>query len=455
MGQIYVGVDIEQTNDAKFCLRVVNERKGRGVNDILIAMDDALKGFPEAITSAYPQALVQTCIVHLIRDSLAFVSWKDRKAILPSIRAIYRAESADAAARSSRPNGASAIQPSAGSGAMRWSTCCRSSPSRRASARGPTRPMRSRHYIVRCARPPRQLRGRRVGAQAVVSRSQERRRSLAATGPIDRRDGAVRYPLRREVSRNSALMITTDFTAPTIDRVDGTFACQAPRLRRAAAQLRGLTARSGQAELSAMPSMPALNVSNAKPTFTELAYTNTSNIPFRAARRQSTMRSSRTAPSWPRSSTSPPRGVRAGRSLLPHRASLRRQRSVKSLTHFWFGRSAANCRFKRVAGAVSSCRPPLSFGKRRGRGRALNPCRRITCSTGAGAIRPVGEQVTIHAACAIGAVAGGEASLAHAAEFLAAGSGAGRAVQPGMEAQPRTPRRIAWPGTGQTAGASR
>jgi putative transposase len=58
---------------------------------------DGLKGFPEAITSVFPQTLVQTCIVHLIRNSLAFVSWKDRKAILPAIKAIYRAENADMA----------------------------------------------------------------------------------------------------------------------------------------------------------------------------------------------------------------------------------------------------------------------------------------------------------------------------------------------------------------------
>jgi len=92
-----LGLWIEQTEGAKFWLRVVNELKARGVNDILIAVVDGLKGFPEAITSVYPQTLVQTCIVHLIRNSLAFVSWKDRKAILPSIKAIYRAESADAA----------------------------------------------------------------------------------------------------------------------------------------------------------------------------------------------------------------------------------------------------------------------------------------------------------------------------------------------------------------------
>ena len=80
-----------------FWLRVVNELKNRGVNDILIAVVDGLKGFPEAITTVFPQTVVQTCIVHLIRNSLAFVSWKDRKAIMPSLKAIYRADAADIA----------------------------------------------------------------------------------------------------------------------------------------------------------------------------------------------------------------------------------------------------------------------------------------------------------------------------------------------------------------------
>ena len=92
-----LGLWIEQIEGAKFWLKVVNELKARGVNDILIAVVDGLKGFPEAITSVFPQTTVQTCIVHLIRNSLAFVSWKDRKAILPAIKAIYRAESADMA----------------------------------------------------------------------------------------------------------------------------------------------------------------------------------------------------------------------------------------------------------------------------------------------------------------------------------------------------------------------
>jgi putative transposase len=86
---------IEQTEGAKFWLKVINDLKMRGVNDILIAVVDGLKGFPETIASVYPQTVVQTCIVHLIRNSPAFVAWRDRKAILPVIKAIYRAENAE------------------------------------------------------------------------------------------------------------------------------------------------------------------------------------------------------------------------------------------------------------------------------------------------------------------------------------------------------------------------
>src|SRR5512134_97891 len=91
-----LGIWIEQTEGAKFWLRVMTELKNRGVADILISVVDGLKGFPEAITAVFPQAQVQTCIVHLIRYSLAFVSYKDRKAVAAALRAIYRAKDAEA-----------------------------------------------------------------------------------------------------------------------------------------------------------------------------------------------------------------------------------------------------------------------------------------------------------------------------------------------------------------------
>jgi putative transposase len=91
-----LGLWIETSEGAKFWLRVMNELKNRGVEDILIAVVDGLKGFPEAINAVFPQTIVQTCIVHLIRNSLEFTSWKDRKAIVPVLRGIYRAQDADA-----------------------------------------------------------------------------------------------------------------------------------------------------------------------------------------------------------------------------------------------------------------------------------------------------------------------------------------------------------------------
>jgi transposase-like protein len=92
-----LGLWIEQSEGAKFWLKVMNDLKARGVEDILIAAVDGLKGFPEAIGAVFPQTIVQTCIVHLIRSSLRFVSWKDRKQIMPDLKAIYRADSAEAA----------------------------------------------------------------------------------------------------------------------------------------------------------------------------------------------------------------------------------------------------------------------------------------------------------------------------------------------------------------------
>src|SRR4051794_34518029 len=91
-----LGLWLEQNEGAKFWLRVMNELRNRGVEDILIAVVDGLKGFPEAITAVFPETMVQTCIVHLLRQSLAFVSHKDRKAVAAALRDIYRAVDATA-----------------------------------------------------------------------------------------------------------------------------------------------------------------------------------------------------------------------------------------------------------------------------------------------------------------------------------------------------------------------
>jgi putative transposase len=87
-----LGLWIEQTEGAKFWHRVMTELKARGVEDILIALIDGLTGFPEAIHAVFPQTQIHTCIVHLVRRSLAFVSYKDRKHVAALLRTIYRAE---------------------------------------------------------------------------------------------------------------------------------------------------------------------------------------------------------------------------------------------------------------------------------------------------------------------------------------------------------------------------
>jgi transposase-like protein len=94
-----LGLWIEQTEGAKFWLKVFNELKSRGVDDILIAVVDGLKGLAEAIETVFPRTTVQTCIVHLIRNSLEYASWKDRRAVAGAIRPIYRAANAEAAER--------------------------------------------------------------------------------------------------------------------------------------------------------------------------------------------------------------------------------------------------------------------------------------------------------------------------------------------------------------------
>ena len=92
-----LGLWIEGTEGAKFWMKVFNDLKTRGVGDILIAVTDGLKGMPEALATVYPATTLQTCIVHLIRNSLDYANWKDRKLLAAAIRPIYTAASAEAA----------------------------------------------------------------------------------------------------------------------------------------------------------------------------------------------------------------------------------------------------------------------------------------------------------------------------------------------------------------------
>ena len=92
-----LGIWISQNEGAKFWLNVLNEIKSRGAEDILIACVDGLTGFPEAIESIYPKTEVQLCIVHQIRNSLRFVSWKNKKTVAQDLRLIYSAKTIDEA----------------------------------------------------------------------------------------------------------------------------------------------------------------------------------------------------------------------------------------------------------------------------------------------------------------------------------------------------------------------
>ena len=93
-----LGLWIEQTEGAKFWLGVMNELRARGVADVLIAVVDGLKGFPDAIEAVFPQAAVQTCVVHLIRRSLAHASYKERRPLAAALKTIYRAPTEASAA---------------------------------------------------------------------------------------------------------------------------------------------------------------------------------------------------------------------------------------------------------------------------------------------------------------------------------------------------------------------
>jgi transposase-like protein len=93
-----LGIWIEQTEGAKFWMKVFSDLKTRGCQDILIAVTDGLKGLSEALSAVYPATTLQTCIVHLLRHSMEFANWKERTPLAAALRSIYTAPSADAAA---------------------------------------------------------------------------------------------------------------------------------------------------------------------------------------------------------------------------------------------------------------------------------------------------------------------------------------------------------------------
>lgn len=92
-----LGMWVSENEGAKFWLQVVTELKNRGLQDIFIACVDGLKGFPEAIGTVYPKTQVQLCIVHMVRNSLRFVSWKQRKEVAADLKLIYQSATAEQA----------------------------------------------------------------------------------------------------------------------------------------------------------------------------------------------------------------------------------------------------------------------------------------------------------------------------------------------------------------------
>ena len=94
-----LGLWIENTEGAKFWMKVFNDLKTRGVVDILIAVTDGLKGIGETLGAVFPATTLQTCIVHLIRNSLDYASWKDRKLLAAALKLVYTATSAETAAQ--------------------------------------------------------------------------------------------------------------------------------------------------------------------------------------------------------------------------------------------------------------------------------------------------------------------------------------------------------------------
>lgn len=94
-----LGMWLSENEGAKFWLGILTEQKNRGLEDILIACADGLKGFPEAIQTVYPQTHIQLCIVHMVRNSMKFVPWRDYKEMAGDLKLVYRSATEEEALR--------------------------------------------------------------------------------------------------------------------------------------------------------------------------------------------------------------------------------------------------------------------------------------------------------------------------------------------------------------------
>jgi putative transposase len=124
-----LGIWIDQAEGAKFWLKICNELANRGVEDVIFVCVDGLNGLPEAIESVWPQAIVQTCVVHLVRASTRYASWRTARCVTAALKEIYRAPNEDAALealeRFEERFGTTATPRSASCGATRGTGSCR------------------------------------------------------------------------------------------------------------------------------------------------------------------------------------------------------------------------------------------------------------------------------------------------------------------------------------------
>ena len=150
-----LGLWLEANEGAKFWLKVITELKNRGVEDIFIACCDGLKGFPEAIEAVFPKTVVQTCIVHMIRNSARFVTWTKRKALCADLKLVYGADTEDLALQALDTFEATwgkSHPPSWPPGVATGSACDPSSPSPGTSDASCTRPTPSSRSTTNFAR---------------------------------------------------------------------------------------------------------------------------------------------------------------------------------------------------------------------------------------------------------------------------------------------------------------
>lgn len=215
-----LGIWWQETEGAKFWLSVLNDLHRRGVEDVLIACVDGLKGFPEAIEAVFPKAWVQTCIVHLIRSSLRYVNYRDRKKVASALRPIYPAANADdaliALERFEQTWGA-AYPMIPASWREHWPHV---TPFPRVARRAAPRGIHDQHD--RGVAPPdpqgdqdaRALPRRAVGHQARLPRPSASPSQVAAQPGLDGRTRRPQDPLRRPLSR------LTEPTKPTAAHTD-------------------------------------------------------------------------------------------------------------------------------------------------------------------------------------------------------------------------------------------